>query len=105
MAWLVSTPSRKDDTGDRLFLEVAAEAARNERIRAIYLDVRAQAFANISRAFAGLMGSDAVSDEHRALAQAFMLIELGSVCARTLLNEPVQPASDRLIECLVGMPV
>lgn len=105
MAWLVSTPLRKDDSGDRLFLEVAAEASRNERIRAIYLDVRAQAFENISRAFAGLMASDVVNDEHRALAQAFMLIELGSVCARTLLDEPVQPASDRLIESLVGIPV
>lgn len=104
MAWLVSTPCRKDDLGDRLFLEVAAEAARNERVRAIYLDVRAQAFENVSRAFAGLMGSETVEAEHRTLAQAFMLIELGSVCARTLLPEAVKPASDKLIDCLIGRP-
>ena len=99
--WLVSTPCQKDDSGDRLFLEVAAEAARNERIRAIYLDVRAQAFENVSRAFAGLMGSDVVEAEHRKLAHTFMLIELGSVCARTLHQEAVKPDSDMLIDCLL----
>ena len=99
--WLVSTPCRKDECGDRLFLEIAAEAARNERIRAIFLEVRAEAFRNISRAFAGLTGSDVVEEEHRTLAQAFMIISLGSVCARTLHQEAVKPASDRLIECLI----
>lgn len=101
VAWLVGTPCRKDEAGDRLFLEIAAEAARNDRIRAIFLEVRERAFENISRAFAGLMGSDVVQDEHQTLAQAFMVISLGSVCARTLHQENVKPASDRLITCLI----
>ncbi|WP_454280387.1 TetR/AcrR family transcriptional regulator [Sphingomonas sp. Marseille-Q8236] len=101
IAWLAGTPSRKDESGDRLFLEIAAEAARNDRIRAIFLDVRHQAVENISRAFAGLMGSESVEDKHRTLAQAFMVISLGSVCARTLHQETVKPASDMLINCLI----
>ncbi|MEG3089865.1 TetR/AcrR family transcriptional regulator [Sphingomonas sp. PB1R3] len=101
IAWLVGNPCRKDDASDRLFLEIAAEAARNDRIRAIFLDVRERAFENISRAFAGLMGSDSINDEHRKLAQAFMIISLGSVCARTLHQENVKPGSDTLIACLI----
>lgn len=101
IGWLTTMPCRKDESGDRMFLEIAAEAARNERIRSIFLDVREQAFANISRAFAGLMGSDAVEDEHRTLAQAFTIISLGSICARTLHHEVVKPASDKLIQCLI----
>ncbi len=101
IAWLASTPCRKDECGDRLFLEIAAEAARNDRINAIFQDVRAQALENISRAFAGLMGSDTVESKHRTLAQAFMIISLGSVCARTLHQEAVKPASDLLINCLI----
>jgi len=101
IAWLVGTPSRKDEAGDRLFLEIAAEAARNDRIKAIFLDVRERASENISRAFAGLMGSDSVKSEHYTLAQAFMVISLGSVCARTLHQENVKPASDKLIACLI----
>lgn len=99
--WLTATPCRKDEEGDRLFLEIAAEASRNERINKIFLDVRARMSENVSRAFAGLMGSDAVEDEHRTLAQAFMIISLGSVCARALHKEKVEPASDRLIHCLI----
>jgi len=101
IAWLVGTPCRKDESGDRLFLEIAAEAARNDRIRAIFVDVRERVSGNISRAFAGLMGSDSVESEHHTLAQAFMVISLGSVCARTLHRENVKPASDRLIACLI----
>ncbi|MFD2577665.1 TetR/AcrR family transcriptional regulator [Novosphingobium colocasiae] len=44
IGWLVSTPSRDDELGDRLFLEIIAEVTRNERIRAIFLEVRSQAF-------------------------------------------------------------
>lgn len=101
IGWLTSTPCRKNESDDRLFLEITAEAARNERIRAIFLDVRTQAFGNISRAFAGLMGSDSVEAEHRTLAEAFMIISLGSVCARTLHQDDVKPASDKLIDCLI----
>lgn len=102
IAWLATTPCRKDESDDRLFLEIAAEAARNERIRAIFLNIGIEASESISRAFAGLMGSDVVEDDHRTLAQAFMIISMGSICTRTLHQENVKPASDKLIQCLIG---
>ncbi len=101
IGWLTTTPCHKDESGDRMFLEIAAEGARNDRIRSIFQGIRDQADENISRAFAGLMDSDMVEDEHRTLAQAFMIVSFGSIFLRTLNQEPVTPASEKLITCLI----
>jgi AcrR family transcriptional regulator len=100
-AWLSSATCREDAVGDRLFLEIAAEASRNDRVNAIFSDVRQTMFANISRAFAGLTGSAVVGEEHRLLADAFMIISIGSLCTRTLHGKPVDMASNKLVACLI----
>jgi AcrR family transcriptional regulator len=99
--WLTSGPCRKDEEGDRLFLEIAAEASRNERISTIFSDVRKMMAENIGRAFAGLMGSSTVDDEHLLLAEMYMIISMGSVCTRTLHGGSVHLASSRLVGCLI----
>lgn len=99
--WLMSATCRQDAVGDRLFLEIAAEASRNDRIHSIFSDVRQTMSDNISRAFAGLMGSSAAGEEHRVLAEAFMIISVGSLCTRTLHGKPVDLASNKLISCLI----
>jgi AcrR family transcriptional regulator len=100
-AWLNSATCREDAVGDRLFLEIAAEASRNDRVNAIFSEVRQTMFTNISRAFAGLMGSAAVGEEHRVLADAFMIISIGSLCTRTLQGKSVDMASSKLVACLI----
>lgn len=100
--WLTSATSREDEEGDRLFLEIAAEAARNDRIKQIFLGVRSMMFDNISRAFAGLTGGGAVTEEHHLLAEAFMMISIGSVFTRIVGADMVGPASGRLVACLLA---
>lgn len=100
-AWLMGATCRQDAVGDRLFLEIAAEASRNDRIHTIFFDVRQTMSDNISRAFAGLMGSPAAGEEHRVLAEAFMIVSVGSLCTRTLHGKPVDVASNKLISCLI----
>lgn len=99
--WLDSATCKEDEEGDRLFLEIAAEASRNDRIHAIFTTIRLMMSDNISRAFAGLMGSTAVTHEHRLLAESFMIVSIGSVFTRTLHSEAVQAASAKLISCLI----
>jgi AcrR family transcriptional regulator len=99
--WLTAAPCRKDEDGDRLFLEIAAEACRNERISKIFSDVRVMMSDYIGRAFAGLMGSPTVDDEHRLLAESFMIVSMGSVCARTLHGNAARLASGKLVDCLI----
>jgi len=99
--WLQSATCQADDEADRLFLEIAAEAARNGRIKAIFLKVREMMAENISKAFAGLTDSNVVDDRHRLHAEAFMIISVGSVFTRTLQGENVDKASSKLIECLI----
>lgn len=100
-AWLEAATCKKDDDGDPLFLEIAAEASRNERIHAIFATVRETMSENISRAFAGLTGSAAVTGEHRLLAESFMIVSIGSVFTRTLHGRAVQAASAKLLSCLI----
>ena len=100
--WLTSATRREDEEGDRLFLEIAAEASRNDRIREIFLGVRRMMFDNISRAFAGLTGSTSVTAEHRLLAEAFMMISVGSVFTRIVGAELATSASSRLVACLLA---
>lgn len=99
--WLASTTCRKDKEGDRLFLEIAAEASRNSRIAAILACVRQTMFDNISRAFAGMTGSSVVTDEHRLLAESFMIVSIGSIYTRTMHSGFVEPASRNLLSCLI----
>lgn len=99
--WLFSATCRKDEAGDRLFLEIAAEASRNGRVNGIFSKVRQTMSDNISRAFAGVMGSAAVLDEHHLLAEAFMIISVGSLCIRTMHGKPVCLASGKLLSCLI----
>jgi AcrR family transcriptional regulator len=99
--WLTSATCREDEESDRLFLEIAAEASRNRRVSTIFSDARKMMSENISRAFAGLTGSDAVGQRHRLLADAFMIVSVGSVCIRTLHGEDVSLASNKLIDCLI----
>lgn len=103
--WLNSATCRKDEEGDRLFLEIAAEAARNPRVSAIFHDVRQMMSDNISRAFAGLMDHETADKEHRLLAEAFMIVSMGSVCTRTLHGSDVSQASNTLIACLISAAV
>ncbi|RZF65526.1 TetR/AcrR family transcriptional regulator [Sphingomonas populi] len=103
--WLESAASRKDNENDRLFLEIAAEASRNERIHSIFSDIRRLMSDNISRAFAGLAGSDTVQDEHRLLSEAFMIVTIGSTCTRALHQADTHLAGTKLISCLIdGVP-
>ena len=99
--WLASAPCRKDKEADRMFLEIAAEASRNGRINSIFSEVRRVMLDNISRAFAGLTGAGIVQDEHRLLAESFMIISVGSVCTRILHGPGSQLASAKLISCLI----
>jgi AcrR family transcriptional regulator len=99
--WLTSAPSRKDKEADRLFLEIAAEASRNDRIYSIFYDARQMMSDNVSRAFAGLTGRAAVDNRHRLLAEAFMIISTGSVFTRTLHGQDIQMATAKLASCLV----
>jgi AcrR family transcriptional regulator len=99
--WLTSATCRKDKESDRLFLEIAAEASRNDRVNAIFSGVRRVMFDNISRAFAGLTGSDTVQEDHRLLAEAFMIVTIGSVCTRALHEAETHAASMKLIYCLI----
>lgn len=99
--WLATATCRKDEEGDRLFLEIAAEASRNERINNILSDVRQMMSDNISRAFSGLMGSTGVHDEHRLLAESFMIITAGSVFTRSLHGDANYLASRKLVSCLI----
>jgi AcrR family transcriptional regulator len=101
MIWLTSATCRQEKAGDRLFLEIAAEASRNQRISAIFSDVRKTMSENISRAFAGLAASNFVSAEHRLLAEAFMIVSIGSVCTEALHGGNVAAASEKLIRCLI----
>lgn len=103
--WLDSATCQKDDDTDRLFLEIAAEASRNERVHAIFSEVRRMMSDNISRAFAGLAGSKTVQDEHRLLSEAFMIVTVGSACTRALHDTDTHVAGTKLISCLIdGMP-
>ncbi len=99
--WLKSATCQVDEEADRLFLEIAAEAARNDRIKAIFLKVREMMAENISKAFAGLTDSPTVQDEHLLHAEAFMMISVGSVFTRTMHGDDVAEASSKLIECLI----
>jgi hypothetical protein len=47
------------------------------------------------------MGSAAVGEEHRVLADAFMIISIGSLCTRTLQGKSVDMASSKLVACLI----
>jgi AcrR family transcriptional regulator len=100
-AWLTSAVSRCDPEGDRLFLEIAAEAARNERIRSIFSGTRLAMFANVSRAFAGLTGQRTVQEDHRVLAEALLVASMGSVCNRALHGVDSPVSSIKLISCLI----
>jgi len=99
--WLTSATCRKDHEGDRLFIEIAAEASRNDRVNAIFSEVRHVISENVSRAFAGLAGSDIVKEEHRLLADAFLIISVGSTCMRVLHDPDCRLASTKLIACLI----
>ena len=99
--WLESATCRKDKENDRLFLEIAAEASRNERIHSIFSDVKREMSDNISRAFAGLAGSDTVQEEHRLLSEAFMIVTVGSACTRALHQADTHEAGMKLISCLI----
>jgi AcrR family transcriptional regulator len=101
MIWLTSATCRQEEAGDRLFLEIAAEASRNQRISAIFADIRKTMSENITRAFAGLAKNDLVSAEHRLLAEAFMIVSIGSVCTEALHGGNVAAASEKLIRCLI----
>ncbi|WP_260600303.1 TetR/AcrR family transcriptional regulator [Sphingomonas endolithica] len=100
--WLTTATCREDEESDRLFLEIAAEASRNQRVSTIFSDVRKMMSENISRAFAGLTGSDTVRKEHGLLAEAFMIVSVGSVCTRTLHGGGGNLASNKLIDCLIS---
>nr|WP_277923424.1 TetR/AcrR family transcriptional regulator [Sphingomonas sp. TREG-RG-20F-R18-01] len=102
MSWLTSATCRQEEESDRLFLEIAAEASRNQRISTIFSDIRKTMSENISRAFAGLAGSDIVSMQHRLLAEAFMIVSIGSVCTQALHGGNVATASQKLIRCLIS---
>lgn len=103
--WLTSANGRKDDDSDRLFLEIASEACRNPRINVIFNEIRMMMSDNISRAFAGLHASETVRDEHRILAEAFMIISVGSVFTHALHGSNVRTASERLVNCLIDEDV
>lgn len=103
--WLTSANRREDDDSDRLFLEIASEACRNPRINVIFNDIRAMMSDNISRAFAGLQLSETVRDEHRILAEAFMIISVGSVFTHALHGSNVRTASEMLVNCLINKDV
>lgn len=100
--WLTSATRREDEQSDRLFVEIAAEASRNPRVSTIFSNVSTMMSDNVSRAFAGLLGSDTISEEHRLLAEAYMIVSLGTVCTRTLHDRDVSQASDKLIDCLIS---
>ncbi|SDA25917.1 TetR/AcrR family transcriptional regulator [Sphingomonas sp. NFR15] len=99
--WLESATCQKDDETDRLFLEIAAEASRNARIHTIFSDVRRTMLDNISRAFAGLAGSDRVGEEHRLLAEAFMIVSVGAAATRAVHTADTRSAGAKLISCLL----
>ncbi|WP_238542465.1 TetR/AcrR family transcriptional regulator [Sphingomonas sp. PAMC 26621] len=101
MTWLTSATCRQEEESDRLFLEIASEASRNQRISRIFSEVRKTMSENISRAFAGLAGSVSVSAEHRLLAEAFMIVSIGSACTQALHGGNVATASEKLIRCLI----
>jgi len=100
-SWLISAVSRCDPEGDRLFLEIAAEAARNERVRTIFSNIKSAMLSNISRAFAGLTGNQIVQDDHRVLAEALLIASMGSVCVRALHGFESPNSSIKLISCLI----
>ncbi len=99
--WLISAVTRCDPEGDRLFLEIAAEAARNERIRSIFSNVRTAMLSNMSRAFAGLTGHSVALDHHRMLAESLLIASMGSVCVRALHGYESPDSSIKLISCLI----
>jgi len=100
LTWLTSATCRKDEEGDRLFLEIVAEASRNDRVNAILSQAKQKMSKDVSRAFA-ILGGVAVGEDHHLLAEAFMIIWFGSLSARTRHGKPVQSASGKLVACLL----
>jgi AcrR family transcriptional regulator len=99
--WLMSCVSRKDAEDDRLFLEIAAESTRNDRIKSIFTKVRSAMSDNIAKALAGLTGDRIVRDDHRIAAEAYMIALIGSACTRALSDEDIHTPSQKLLLCLI----
>lgn len=99
--WLISGVCRRDAEDDRLFLEIAAESTRNERVKSIFTKIRLSMADNISRAFAGLTGHRIVQDSHRIAAEAYMIASLGAVCTRALQDDDIHAPSAKLLSCLI----
>jgi AcrR family transcriptional regulator len=98
--WLTSATCREDEEGDRLFLEIVAEASRSDRVNTILSQARQKMSRDLSRAFA-ILGGAAVNENHHLLAEAFIIILMGSLSTRELHREHVQSASSNLVACLL----
>lgn len=98
--WLTSATCREDEEGDRLFPEIVAEAPRNDRVNTILSEARQKMSRAISRAFA-ILGGVAVGEEHHLLAEAFLIIWMGSLSTRTLHGKTVHSAGNNLVACLL----
>ena len=100
-AWIISVVTPHDMDSDRMFLEIVAEASRNSRISKIFADVKKNLAANLTRAFAGLKGERSDPNQYNLLAEAFVIVALGSVYNRSMHDDHGSAASQFLIATLL----
>lgn len=99
-AWLRHLVSADDDPeGDRLFAEIVAEASRNERIAAIFVEVQDDLRANLLAALA-ILAPDAAAARRATLADTIL-----TLCVGLLHHRLIRPALDgaALVEALQAL--
>lgn len=113
-AWLRGFVAPGEDShDDRLFAEIVAEAARNQRIAAIFAATRDDAAVCLSQALAMLAPGDSVDDRRTLLADLILTQSLGIMQHRLLapgidtrrLADAVISVIGREIEAMRAPPV